>query len=567
MADRYLGLCRVFRGKKKKSPEAAPAQQHENPEQFQPLEDDAPLDCTEEKEPARGHDRKTLKTFWKSPRIRRRKTGSAAAEGPAEPDSGLTELQAEPDVSPDSPECSENSDTSVTETWTKVLLPSVTEDVAITNTDSEETPGITNTATSLDPAEPSEDSEAARNDQRANADMALTEDVDMTNAKTRHTQGIANTDTMPTPSPTLSQDLIFDYFKDPCVSSQPLQVSSLGPGLEASQDRVSSQAMVSGPPQPLRPAQWGRREVPAKVKYIHQSLMSQVTVDAWQGAASQSAHILSRDAGERPDLCESLLGGVWPSHLMAFFPPARELCHVLVPFCSRTAFCLLRPHSRAEPCWDLPVLAFLVEVLGCLDLRECGDSLLEIMSRHLWSECRERRRLALRGLVVLTKDPSMARRMHPLSPRLLELLGDANAEVVSMSLCVFTNVLQHKGILVSSTTTPKLAEALLLLFDHDSSNVHLISIQLFDKMMHLVVDEGKKPLKKILCQSLLPLFLYCHEENRRVAKASRETLLGVAEFLKKRNLRKLLKNEQLSQFAECLVRRAGRPQPQPGEAP
>ncbi|OWK49418.1 hypothetical protein RLOC_00011505, partial [Lonchura striata] len=622
MADRYLGLCRVFRGKKKKSPEAAPAQQHENPEQFQPLEDDAPLDCTEEKEPARGHDRKTLKvpaaiptwagpavtaqpstmpgalhgtslasisfvllqTFWKSPRIRRRKTGSAAAEGPAEPDSGLTELQAEPDVSPDSPECSENSDTSVTETWTKVLLPSVTEDVAITNTDSEETPGITNTATSLDPAEPSEDSEAARNDQRANADMALTEDVDMTNAKTRHTQGIANTDTMPTPSPTLSQDLIFDYFKDPCVSSQPLQHS----GEEG--------------------------------KHFFEILGEVVPLDN----APSLPHASSR--------CQP-----------------RELCHVLVPFCSRTAFCLLRPHSRAEPCWDLPVLAFLVEVsllasaasqlsalsqpqlpgtvptpcaaawappcavlgscrpgplslpcafqvLGCLDLRECGDSLLEIMSRHLWSECRERRRLALRGLVVLTKDPSMvrrrqqlklrwakqplglaglqelrqllpallphlphtalysaqARRMHPLSPRLLELLGDANAEVVSMSLCVFTNVLQHKGILVSSTTTPKLAEALLLLFDHDSSNVHLISIQLFDKMMHLVVDEGKKPLKKILCQSLLPLFLYCHEENRRVAKASRETLLGVAEFLKKRNLRKLLKNEQLSQFAECL---------------
>ncbi|XP_072775649.1 uncharacterized protein [Taeniopygia guttata] len=229
-----------------------------------------------------------LQTFWKFPCIRRRKTGSAAAEGPAKPDSGLTELQAEPDVSPDSPECSENSDTSVTETQTKALLmpevvvitntnngetqgitntdnspdpaePSgdsevarndqrakadmaVTEDVDITNTNNEGTQGITNTDNSPDPAEPSGDSEVARNDQRAKADMAVTEDVDITNAKTRDTQGIANTDTMP--SPTLSQELIFDYFKDPCVSSQ-------------------------------------QQQVPAKVKNIHQSLMSQVTVNVW----------------------------------------------------------------------------------------------------------------------------------------------------------------------------------------------------------------------------------------------------------------------------------------------
>ncbi|XP_072788016.1 uncharacterized protein [Taeniopygia guttata] len=122
-----------------------------------------------------------------------------------------------------------------------------------------------------------------------------------------------------------------------------------------------------------------------------------------------------------------------------------------------------------------------------------------------------------------------------------------------MSLHVFTNVLQHKDILVSSTTAPKLAEALLLLFDHDSSYVHLLSIQLFDKMMNLVEDDGKKPMEKILCQSLLPLFLHCHEDNQRVANASRETLLSVAEFLERRDLKRLLKKEQLSKFAECLL--------------
>ncbi|XP_068052868.1 maestro heat-like repeat-containing protein family member 7 [Anomalospiza imberbis] len=246
---------------------------------------------------------------------------------------------------------------------------------------------------------------------------------------------------------------------------------------------------------------------------------------------------------------------------------AREMRNVLVPFCCHIAFRLLQPLSREEPRWDLPFLAFLVEVLHCLDMSKCGDSVLEIMSRHLQNECRQRRRLVLRGLVVLSKDPSMARRMCGLSQRLLELLGDADGEVVSTSLCVFTNVLQHKDILVSSTTAPKLAEALLLLFDCDNSYVQVLSLELFFRVMDLVVDEGKKALEEILSQSLLPLFFYCHDENQRIAKASRETLLRVAEFLRRRKLKQLVKKEQLSKFAECLVRMAGKPQAQPGEAP
>ncbi|XP_068052928.1 maestro heat-like repeat-containing protein family member 6 [Anomalospiza imberbis] len=235
------------------------------------------------------------------------------------------------------------------------------------------------------------------------------------------------------------------------------------------------------------------------------------------------------------------------------FPPSREMCNILVPFCSRIAFHLLQPLSREAPHWDLPFLAFLVEVLKFLDLTKSGVSILKIMSRHLQSECRERRRLALRGLVVLSKDPLTARRMCSVSQSLLELLGDADGDVVSMSLRVFRNVLQHKDILVSSTTAPKLAEALLLLFDHDNSYVQVLSLELFFRVMDLVVDEGKKPLEKILSQSLLPLFFYCHDENQRIAKASRETLLRVAEFLKRRKLKQLVKKEQLWKFAERLL--------------
>ncbi|XP_053838347.1 maestro heat-like repeat-containing protein family member 6 [Vidua macroura] len=592
-------------------------------------------------------------------RIQRRKTGSTAAEGAAEPDSGLTELQAEPDGSPDSAERSEDAETSETETWAKALLTSMTEDVAITNNDNEETQGITTTDTSPDSLEHSEDSEAAMNDHRAKADMAVTEDVAITNANSVETQGLANTDT--TPTPTLSQELIFDYFKEPCVSSHQQQ------------------------------------QVPAKVKNIHQSLMSHVSVDArlqmdivrlaeehpadvvltllrCAPTCDRAAAMMWRAIGSSGPALEKALPTLlcvmedWPLHRMCTsdgdnkdlfalaatlviwvivpecnkamipysgqlfvallshvvittqqMPPeevdnfwsacqakhrlpyepnrfavqamkdllcrlqcdhvvvamerkggwdmmlcahtqhyavgllAREMCNVLVPFCSCITLHLLRQLSREEPCWDLPFLAFLVEVLERLDMSKCGGSVLKIMSRYLRSECSQRRHLALRGLVVLSKDPSMARRMCSVSQSLLQLLGDEDREVVSMSLRVFTNVLQHKDILVSSTTAPKLAEALLLLFDHDNSHVQLLSIQLFCKVMDLVVDEGKKSLKTIVNKSLDTLFIYCHDENWHVAKASRETLHCAAKFLKRRNLEQLLEKEHLWKFAEVLL--------------
>ncbi|XP_058277368.1 uncharacterized protein LOC120755471 isoform X3 [Hirundo rustica] len=173
---------------------------------------------------------------------------------------------------------------------------------------------------------------------------------------------------------------------------------------------------------------------------------------------------------------------------------AREMRRVLIPLCSHIALHLLQLLSLEEPRWDLPFLAFFVEVLECLDFTKCGDSVHEIASRHLQSECRERRRLALRGLMVLSKDPLM-----------------------------------------------------------DNGHVEVLSLDLFFKVMQLSVDEAKKPLEKILSQSLLPLFLHCHDENRRVAKASRETLLRVTDFLKRRNLKQLVKKEQLLTFAKCLL--------------
>ncbi|NXB99256.1 MROH5 protein, partial [Orthonyx spaldingii] len=162
--------------------------------------------------------------------------------------------------------------------------------------------------------------------------------------------------------------------------------------------------------------------------------------------------------------------------------------------------------------WELPALAFLVEVLQCHDMREWNDSVLEIISRRLHSKSMEKRRLALRGLVVLSKDPSLAAGIRSLTQSLMDLLQDADRELVALTLSVFLNELQDRATLISSPTALQLAEALVPLFHNDNSHVQLLSIRLFQEVMELVMDKGKKPLKTHVQQSLLPLFFHWHDE-------------------------------------------------------
>ncbi|KAL9847960.1 uncharacterized protein GJ701_006549 [Geothlypis trichas] len=96
---------------------------------------------------------------------------------------------------------------------------------------------------------------------------------------------------------------------------------------------------------------------------------------------------------------------------------AREMSCVSIPSCSQILRYLLWLLRTREPRWDLPALAFLVEVLECLDLREHdADRVLQIFSRYLQSECRERRRLVFKALLKLTDDPLMVRSGQWLKP-------------------------------------------------------------------------------------------------------------------------------------------------------
>ncbi|CAN8180334.1 unnamed protein product [Coccothraustes coccothraustes] len=233
---------------------------------------------------------------------------------------------------------------------------------------------------------------------------------------------------------------------------------------------------------------------------------------------------------------------------------AREMRSVSMPLCSRIAGYLLRLLSTQEPRWELPALAFLVEVLEFLDLSErSADRVLQILSRQLQRDCRERCRLALRALLDLTDKPSMTKKMWSLTESLVELLWDADGEIVIMTVMLLSFIVLDNDMLMPSPIALQLVEALLPLFDHDNSQVKLISILLFQTLVTHPEEKAKKALKTPLRQSLLPLFFHCHDENRLVAQASRKTLLSVTQFLKRRDLEKLLKNKNLWNFTECLL--------------
>nr|XP_041569278.1 uncharacterized protein LOC116807522 [Taeniopygia guttata] len=236
--------------------------------------------------------------------------------------------------------------------------------------------------------------------------------------------------------------------------------------------------------------------------------------------------------------------GSLPSLGRSAWDGARALCCCLGPALCGSGLLPAAPPSL--PC------AF--QILERLNLSECRDSVLEFLSKNLQSECRGRRRLALRGLVVLgTTSASMAIRMWSLHERLVELLQENDSVVLRMTTVLLRGLFLCNGAPITSALALQLAEALLPLFDNEDSQVQLCSTLIFREMLDFFPEEDKKALKAHVHQSLLPLSFHCHDENQRVAEASQETLLCAAEFLKRRDLEKLVKNQELWKFTECLL--------------
>ncbi|XP_027527552.1 maestro heat-like repeat-containing protein family member 6, partial [Neopelma chrysocephalum] len=190
----------------------------------------------------------------------------------------------------------------------------------------------------------------------------------------------------------------------------------------------------------------------------------------------------------------------------------REMRRQLTPSHSPLAIHLLGLLSTADPRWELPALEFLVEVLDYLDGSKCHRSLEQILSRHQQSQCPERRRLALRGRMVLWMDLSMAKIICSLSQHLLELLPDADGGVVMMTLSVFVNVLRKEDIRAFISTAPRLAEALQPLFDN------LSFFRFFQTVMEVLVEGGTKPLEMQMHQILVLWFFLEYDEHQCVAE-------------------------------------------------
>ncbi|XP_032942627.1 uncharacterized protein LOC117011380 [Catharus ustulatus] len=232
---------------------------------------------------------------------------------------------------------------------------------------------------------------------------------------------------------------------------------------------------------------------------------------------------------------------------------ARELRNASMHLCKSILCCLLEMLSTEMPYWDYPALAFLVEVLDCLDLNECTDRIMDVLSRHLKCECTEIRRQVLRALFLLRDHPLLTERMWNMSESLVELLQDNDSDVVRMTIMLLSYLFLDNSAPIASPIALQLAEAVLPLFDHDDMQVQVLSMFVFRTLMTFIVEEGKRPLKIHVRRSQLPLVFHCHDENRCVAEASRTTLRCVAKFRNRPELEKPMKKEKVWKFAECLL--------------
>nr|XP_054500724.1 centrosome-associated protein CEP250-like [Agelaius phoeniceus] len=214
----------------------------------------------------------------------------------------------------------------------------------------------------------------------------------------------------------------------------------------------------------------------------------------------------------------------------------------------------------------------MTEILDCLDLSECRDSVLEVMSKNLQSQCREMYGLALRGLLVLGTSLSAIRRWS-LHERLVELLQENDSDMLRMTMVLLSGLFLCNGAPIASPLALQLAGALLPLFDNacaqvgvkqpmprslflsfiqDDSQVQLCSMFIFREMLYFLPEGDKKSMKSYMHQSLLPLFFHCHDENQRMAEASRETLHCSATFLHRKDLQHMLRLDQTWRFGEGL---------------
>ncbi|XP_031461332.1 maestro heat-like repeat-containing protein family member 7 [Phasianus colchicus] len=161
--------------------------------------------------------------------------------------------------------------------------------------------------------------------------------------------------------------------------------------------------------------------------------------------------------------------------------------------------------------------------------------------------------LVLRGIVLLSERPETAREIRALLPDLMETQQFANTPITLKVLNIFRNVMRHLGRKHASPIALKLAEKILPLFNHVSSEVREGSIRLFEGLMNAVLWCKKRTMKKIVCRALLPLLFQMSDETPSVAQASGEVLMACAKFLKWKELKCRAGEENIEEIRMCLL--------------
>ncbi|XP_071886480.1 maestro heat-like repeat-containing protein family member 7 [Anas platyrhynchos] len=165
----------------------------------------------------------------------------------------------------------------------------------------------------------------------------------------------------------------------------------------------------------------------------------------------------------------------------------------------------------------------------------------------------EMRFLVLKGLCTVSESPEKARKIQVLLPDIVEALQDTNTDMLMKALPVLRNVMAHVERWKASGPALQLAEKLLPLFDHESSQVREHSICLFQAVVKAVLRQRKKEIKRTVHRSLLPLYFHMRDQSESVAKASGEALAVAAKFLRRKELKRLAKTEQTWNIRECLL--------------
>ncbi|XP_040512141.1 maestro heat-like repeat-containing protein family member 7 [Gallus gallus] len=161
--------------------------------------------------------------------------------------------------------------------------------------------------------------------------------------------------------------------------------------------------------------------------------------------------------------------------------------------------------------------------------------------------------LVLTGLVLLSERPETAGVIRALFPEVMETLRFASTPITLKVLNIFRNVMRNLGKRQASPVALQLAEKILPLFNHVSSEVREGSIRLFKDMMEAVVWCKKRNMKKAVRRGLLPLLFQMSDETPSVAQASGEALVACAKFLKWKELKHQAREENTVGIRMCLL--------------